>query len=120
MRFSPGTNMTLMALSCAQAGLDELSMLKSVRVNLYFWWAEFFGCLIAALLFLVGSVFFIPEYAAHINTGCIMFVCGVCLFWIGSAWSFYNYKSRHDGASTPADLLAKRVCVPRMMCMCVW
>lgn len=92
-----------------QDNIDELSALQSVRLNLVWWWIGFFASLIAAFLFFIGSFFFLPSMAPHINAGCYMFVTGVLLFWATSAWSAWNYRSRHADAITNADLLAKKV-----------
>lgn len=98
-----------MYVAALQGHIEELAVLRSVRINLIWWWVGFAASLIAAFLFVIGSVFFLPKNAAHIDTGCYMFVSGVLLFWATSAWSAWNYRSRHADASTEPDFFIKKV-----------
>lgn len=78
-------------------------------MNLIWWWLGFFGSLIAAFCFIIGSFFFIPRFSAHIDIGVYLFLVGVSLFWACSAWSAYNYRSRHVDAKTRGDFIAQKV-----------
>jgi len=80
--------------------VDYESDLKKAKTNLWIYIVLYTNCCIASILFLLGSMCFLPEQTVlggglYTDQGSYMFCAGVTLFMITQMWSTYNIFLRH-------------------------